>query len=104
MSKYEFRKNVEAQMTNWANGLFVIRHLCFVILALFVIWHWPMALPLGAGQPAALEDPLPIKRMLIQAGPLPPGVEKGRQGGVVSMARAEFEATGQTACHAGLTR
>src|SRR5260370_5217335 len=103
MSKYEFRKNFEAQMTNSANGLFVIRHLCFVILALFVIWHWPMALPLGAGQPAALEDPLPIKRMLIQAGRLPAELEKVRQGGLVSMPRPEFEAKVQQAARAGLT-
>src|SRR5713101_3862120 len=71
------------------------------VIASFCILHFSF-LVAGAGQPAALEDPLPIKRMLIPAGRLPAELEKVRQGVLVSMPRPQFEAKVQQAARAGL--
>ncbi len=55
---------------------------------------------LGFGQPGPLEDPLPLQRVQIPVQRIPIELERARQGILVQMPRADFEAKVQQAAQA----
>src|SRR6266852_2885318 len=55
----------------------------------------------SAAEPAALPDPLPLRRLLISPERLPFELQRARQGALVQMTREEFETRVAEAARAG---
>ena len=110
MSNSRLVREIEGRRDGEIGSLSIAESLCpYVPLSLgrslaILVGIFLVSLSAVGGQPSVLEDPLPIKRVLIPASRVPAELEKVRQGVLISMPRPDFEDKIQKAARAAQAR